>query len=99
MESDREEEDHGTEMQYATTGPEVYHHGNSQKDFFLDLSQPLVLSTPKCLLFTINFCISSEALCPSIVPLYRYLWPILCFWFPTQVNQHLVENLTILLQH
>ena len=97
MESNRDEEDHGTEMLYVHDwASEVYHHGNSQKDFFLTF-QPLVLSTPKCLLFTINFCISSEAL----------LWPSICsplsLFSPFCVSalnpsglHHLVENSTIL---
>lgn len=84
-------------MQYVHNwGSEVYHHGNSQKDFFLQF-QPLVLSTPKRLLFTINLCISSEALlCPSIC------YPLLLFspFCVSALNPsglyYLVENSTIL---
>ena len=87
----------GTEMQYVHNwGSEVYHHGNSQKDFFLKF-QPLVLSTPKRLLFTINLCISSEALlCPSICSPLLLFSPFCVSALNPSGLHHLVENSTIL---
>ena len=95
MKSNREEEDHGTEMQsrlglWSVSSWELWER------LFLDVSATM-LSTPKCLLFTINFCISSEALlCPSICsPLLLFSSFCVSALIPSGLH-HLVENLTIL---
>lgn len=55
MKVNREEEEHGTEMECVhNRASEVYNRVNCQNDFFLTF-QPQVLSTHEYQLFTINF--------------------------------------------